>query len=107
MRSLMRICGVMALACVLSGCAVSNGATWSPPQFVRATPADLALLRLPPPEKKIAVAVYGFTDQTGQFKPSDNIQTWSRAITQGGSSILIKALQDAGNRQWFQIIERE
>ena len=34
-------------------------------------------------------------------------QTLSRAVTQGGGSILVKALQDAGNRQWFTIVERE
>ena len=28
-------------------------------------------------------------------------------MTQGAGSILVKALQDAGNRQWFTIVERE
>lgn len=107
MRPLRSLLTFAAAGLSLAGCAANNGASWAPPQFVRATPQAMTLLRLPPPDKKIPVAVYGFTDQTGQFKPSDNIQTLSRAITQGGSSILIKALQDAGNRQWFQIIERE
>ncbi|RYE63278.1 MAG: hypothetical protein EOO83_04005 [Oxalobacteraceae bacterium] len=40
--------------------------------------------------------VYSFTDQTGQLKPSENIQSLSRAVTQGGTSILIKALRDTG-----------
>jgi curli production assembly/transport component CsgG len=53
------------------------------------------------------VAVYGFTDQTGQFKPTEAGQTLSRAVTQGASSMLVKALQDAGTRQWFTIVERE
>ncbi len=30
----------------------------------------------------------------------------SRAVTQGGAAILIKALQDAGNREWFAVMER-
>jgi curli production assembly/transport component CsgG len=55
----------------------------------------------------VAVAVYGFSDQTGQFKPTETGQTLSRAVSQGGASILVKALQDAGNRQWFTIVERE
>jgi len=55
----------------------------------------------------VAIAVYGFTDQTGQFKPSDAGQTLSRAVTQGASSMLVKALQDAGNRSWFTVVERE
>jgi len=51
--------------------------------------------------------VYGFTDQTGQFKPSETGQTLSRAVTQGASSMLVKALSDAGQRRWFTIVERE
>ena len=31
----------------------------------------------------------------------------SRAVSQGSGAILVKALQDAGNRQWFTIVERE
>ena len=65
------------------------------------------LATIPPPQRPIAIAVYGFTDQTGQFKPNEVGQTLSRAVTQGGGSILAKALQDAGNRQWFTIVERE
>ena len=65
------------------------------------------LADIPPPPRPVAVAVYGFTDQTGQFRPSEQGQTLSRAVTQGAGSILVKALQDAGNRQWFTIVERE
>lgn len=60
-----------------------------------------------PPPRPIAIAVYGFTDQTGQFKPSEVGQTLSRAVSQGGGSILVKALHDAGNRRWFTVVERE
>src|SRR3546814_660964 len=31
----------------------------------------------------------------------------SSDLSQGGASILVKALQDAGIRQWFTIVERE
>ena len=65
------------------------------------------LAAIPAPQRPIAIAVYGFTDQTGQFRPNEAGQTLSRAVTQGGGSILAKALQDAGNRQWFTIVERE
>lgn len=70
------------------------------------TETQEALLTLPFPASKVPVAVYGFEDETGQFKPSETGQTLSRAVTQGGDSILIKALQDAGNRQWFTVVER-
>ncbi|MGP7795326.1 CsgG/HfaB family protein [Sphingomonas sp. CLY1604] len=71
------------------------------------TPTEVRLNQLPPPARPVAVAVYGFGDQTGQFKPSEQGQTLSRAVTQGAGSILMKALQDAGNRQWFTVVERE
>lgn len=70
------------------------------------TPSQIELKRLPPPSQKITVAVYGFEDKTGQFKPTEAGQTLSRAVSQGGEELLIKALQDAGDRSWFTIIER-
>lgn len=71
------------------------------------TQTQTLLEALPAPSRPIAVAVYGFTDQTGQFKPTEAGQTLSRAVSQGGGSILAKALQDAGQRKWFTIVERE
>jgi curli production assembly/transport component CsgG len=65
------------------------------------------LQALPPPAAPVAVAVYGFLDLTGQYKPSETVQTLSRAVTQGASAILVKALQDAGGRRWFTVVERE
>ena len=68
------------------------------------TPITLDLQSLPNPDEKIVVAVYKFRDQTGQYKPSDNGNNWSTAVTQGATNILIKALDDSG---WFIPIERE
>ena len=73
----------------------------------RKTETQRLLEALPPPQRPVAVAVYDFTDQTGQFKPTDQTQTLSRAVSQGAASILVKALQDAGERSWFTIVERE
>lgn len=75
--------------------------------FPKKTQTQLLLNELPAPERQVAIAVYGFTDQTGQFKPTENGQTLSRAVTQGAGSMLVKALQEAGNRNWFTIVERE
>ena len=103
---------VTALA--LSGCmSVTDSGRSSIPEtssfavIPKKTQTQRLLSEIPPPARPVAVAVYGFTDQTGQFKPSEVGQTLSRAVTQGGGSILVKALQDAGNRQWFTIVERE
>lgn len=62
------------------------------------------LRQLPPPQEKVVTAVYKFRDQTGQYKPSDLTSSWSTAVTQGATNILIKALDDSG---WFIPIERE
>lgn len=100
-------------ALMLSACAitptqgVAPGMSFAPPAFQAITPSQQDLFDLPPPSRPVVVAVYGFTDQTGQFRTSATGQTLSRAVSQGGSSILIKALQDAGRRNWFTIVERE
>ncbi|AUX68237.1 curlin [Porphyrobacter sp. HT-58-2] len=75
--------------------------------FPKKTQTQTLLNQLPAPQRPVAIAVYGFTDQTGQFKPSAQGQTLSRAVTQGAGSMLVKALQDAGNRNWFTVVERE
>jgi curli production assembly/transport component CsgG len=75
--------------------------------FPKKTQTQNLLQQLPAPQRPVAIAVYGFTDQTGQFKPSAQGQTLSRAVTQGAGSMLVKALQDAGNRGWFTVVERE
>lgn len=54
----------------------------------------------------ITVAVYNFSDKTGQRKPNDKFSTFSSAVTQGGEVFLISALQDAGGGKWFQVVER-
>ena len=65
------------------------------------------LVSLPAPTKPIIVGLYKFRDQTGQYKPGTGTTGWSTAVTQGGTSMLIKALQDAGGGKWFQVLERE
>ncbi|TGE23821.1 curli production assembly/transport component CsgG [Hymenobacter aquaticus] len=59
---------------------------------------------LPQPRERIVAAVYKFRDQTGQYKPSQNGSSFSTAITQGGTSILLRALEES---RWFNPIERE
>jgi curli production assembly/transport component CsgG len=61
------------------------------------------LHQLPPPKGKVVVAVYGFRDQTGQYKPSPD-SSFSTSVTQGAASMLVKALKESG---WFTPVERE
>ncbi len=66
------------------------------------------LLRaMPPPTKPIVVAVYKFRDQTGQYKGSETQVQYSTAVTQGATSMLVRALMEAGNGRWFTVLERE
>lgn len=62
-----------------------------------------SLTEMPDPQNKVVAAVYRFRDQTGQYKPTERGASWSTAVTQGATSILLKSLQDSG---WFTPIER-
>jgi curli production assembly/transport component CsgG len=68
------------------------------------TPSTALLKDLPKPKEPIVVGIYKFRDQTGQYKASENGSNFSTAVTQGATSILIKALEDS---KWFIPIERE
>jgi len=68
------------------------------------SPQNDELRALPAPNDKVVVAVYRFRDQTGQYKPTNGGSSFSTAVTQGATSILIKSLEESG---WFIPIERE
>jgi len=68
--------------------------------------ATQQLLNLPYPNRKTVVAVYNFSDLTGQRKSSDNIASFSTAVTQGADHMLVEALRDAGKGNWFVVVER-
>ena len=89
---------------LVSACATT------PPSEVRSAaqlspllPSARDLLTMPAPKGKVTVAVYGMRDQTGQYKSAPD-SSFSTAVTQGASSILVKALHDSG---WFIAVERE
>jgi len=68
------------------------------------TDATMRLRNLPLPMSPAVVGVYKVEDQTGQFKMAENGTSFSNAVTQGSTAILIKALEDS---RWFMPIERE
>lgn len=90
-------------AVLLAGCVTRPSPAKSGAQLTPGTAMTRELARLPAPKGKIVVAVYGFRDQTGQYKPAPD-SSFSTAVTQGASAILIKALLDSG---WFIPVERE
>ena len=102
----------LAAIALLSGCATSSvirekltGNQFDAPVVEESKFINSEKL-LPPQGGPIAVAVYSFHDKTGQRKSVPLIASLSSAVTQGGESYLIKALQDAGDQRWFTVVER-
>jgi len=94
----------LLLVTVLSGCATIHMDA-AREDAVALTPRESLTNKIPqldgPP---MTIAVYGFTDKTGQMKPNDRLAVFSKAVTQGSEVFLIKALQDSKN--WFKVVER-
>jgi len=98
------LCAVAALLLLCQGCAGNLSMVKIPASLGYVTSVHSDLLSLPPPARKVVVAVYKFRDQTGQYKYHPTATTFSTAVTQGATSMLVKALEDSG---WFIPVERE
>jgi curli production assembly/transport component CsgG len=108
----MKLITILLFVFSLSGCAIwqkvdqIRGAQPNPPKVAENT-LQKEFDTLPPPAgKKVSVAVYQFVDKTGQRKPTPGVASFSTAVTQGAEVFLIKALQDVGQGQWFDVVER-
>jgi curli production assembly/transport component CsgG len=64
------------------------------------------LQSLPPPRRKVDIAVYTFPDLTGKNEPNATVAVFSRAVTQGGTAFAVDALKRAGGGKWFTVVER-
>ena len=95
------------LVLVLTGCATTSkfSTPEKPTQVKNLMQKEFDTIP-PPAGKPVVVAVYGFTDKTGQRRPAASIATFSTAVTQGAESFLLKALQDVGGGSWFTVVER-
>ena len=90
---------------LLGGCSAFNPLpAVTPAQLNTPTETAIELMSLPKPKGKIPVSVYSFRDQTGQYKPQAGVSSFSTAVTQRATSILIQALSDS---DWFSPVERE
>ena len=54
----------------------------------------------------IPIALYSFTDRTGQRKPSNTQSLFSTAVTQGADAYVVKSLQEVKDGRWFRVVER-
>lgn len=107
MKRLNTIILATVLAILLSGCASTfTKEDWSKPDVARSPIQNVldGVAHLDGP--KITIAVYSFTDKTGQRKPSDKFSQLSSAVTQGAEVWVINALRNVGGQTWFTVVER-
>lgn len=106
---LLKLSAIALLAVTLSACGALR--PWRSTDIADAPKVSNAVLndfnKIPAPAAPpMTIAVYGFKDLTGQRKPSSTLSLFSTAVTQGADAYLVKSLQEAGNRQWFTVVER-
>lgn len=102
---------LLSLLLLLGGCSLSQragqtvGVEHKPQTAKNAMQQELDEVPLPA-RGRLTVAVYSFADKTGQRKQVPGIASFSTAVTQGADALLIRALQDVGHGQWFEVVER-
>jgi len=99
----------LAVLAMLSGCASFQraGQFDQTPVVTNSMMAkEFDTMPAPASGKPVSVAVYSFQDKTGQRRPTAGIASLSTAVTQGGETFLIQALQNVGRGQWFDVVER-
>ena len=107
----MKIILVILLGLIISGCQTTKDIEIykGKAPFIEGTSTRDRLVAIPKldGQPKITIAVYRFTDQTGQRKPSTKFSQLSTAVTQGGSMFVVKALKSVSDGDWFLVLERE
>ena len=109
---MLRMGSVLLIIAFLTGCTAMNSSLQTLKEAeisptVQASPIQQRLEDVPELDgETITIAVYSFTDKTGQRKPSDMVASLSSAVTQGSEAWVIKALQEVGNGKWFEVVER-
>lgn len=108
-----KIALAVAASMALSGCAsfstvkgLAKGYGFEQPKVEETILGQPEFILPKPATGPMVVAVYGFYDKTGQRKSSPQVAQLSSAVTQGGETYLIKALQEAGGGSWFKVVER-
>ena len=100
-----RVLPLIAGILILSGCGAHTTGIHEQPELA---PAPVPIIEQIPEldGQKIPIAVYEFTDKTGQRKPNDRFSQLSSAVTQGAEVYVIDALKNIGNETWFIVLER-
>jgi len=105
---LKRLCSCIISLALLTGCAATGSDRFqSDAAEVQPAPMQQQMGNIPELDgEKITIAVYEFTDKTGQRQPAQQVASLSTAVTQGAEVWVIKSLQDVGNSSWFEVVER-
>ena len=105
-----KILAALLLGLTLTSCATNKNMEIYKGEapFIEGSTTKERLLALPDLDNQpiITIAVYRFTDQTGQRKPSTKFSQLSTAVTQGSDTFVISALKAVSNGSWFQVVER-
>ena len=99
-----RLLPIFAISLMLAGCGAHTGVVEQPQLAPAPVPVIAEIPELDGP--KIPIAVYEFTDKTGQRKPNERFSQLSSAVTQGAEVYVIDALKNIGNETWFVVLER-
>ena len=100
----MRIIPLIIGILLLSGCGAHTSVVEQPQLAPVPVPVIAEIPELD--GQKIPIAVYEFTDKTGQRKPNERFSQLSSAVTQGAEVYVIDALKNIGNETWFTVLER-
>ena len=104
----LRVAGVL---CLLTGCASTGSNQYSnvAEPYIEGTTTYEKLREIPDlgNQPMITIAVYEFTDQTGQRKPNPKFSQLSTAVTQGPDVWVISALKAVSDGDWFKVVERK
>jgi len=99
-----RLLPIFAISLLLAGCQTTKTVSEQPELAPAPVPVIAEIPELD--GQKIPIAVYEFTDKTGQRKPNERFSQLSSAVTQGAEVYVIDALKNIGNETWFVVLER-
>ena len=107
-----RLLSLFLLGTLVSSCSSIGGGDFIIPSQeqpkVQMTLLQEELRNVNPPIRKPTVAVYQFTDQTGQKRQNSSGGTsFSSAVTQAPDVYLIRALKRAANGNFFRVVDRQ
>lgn len=99
-----RLLPIIVVSLLLAGCQTTKTVSQQPELAPAPVPVIAEIPELD--GQKIPIAVYEFTDKTGQRKPNERFSQLSSAVTQGAEVYVIDALKNIGNETWFIVLER-